>query len=1003
MAGRRKKSPKKSCRPPASFGARLMAAAHWHKKDPTKYPSPERLFDDCLLSSGPSNSVMLDPRKIGVDPERFQFKLDVTDEDSGTGKALKGVKKWDPIKADRILAWQDKAGKYWVADGHHRVALACRLKVPRIEAFVLRARDGYSAADARAAAALRNLAAGRGTAIDAAKLFRDSDFSAEKLEEEGVPLSELVVQRGLQMRRLTPEVFRMVVHRQLQPDHAAIIGELLPDDEVRQRAVARWLVDHPMRSQQEVRAFTRQVKPTSTRQEATLFGTETIRELLLDEKAKILSAALSILRRDKTTFRRLGEAADRIEAAGNQLDRETNRDIAQDADELMIRIKKLAHLRGPIADLLNEQARRLREEPQRRKELARQFLQGVSTVGLDEYLWRNPQRGLFGSDPAHADGYRFGQYLHYGPLGLKVRFVKPAPGGRVVVADDSDAEFELEVDPSWLTRRGEQPRTAAEFKRQLGPVAWFNLQAIRAHRDHQLRIGAAKPQRFDIYHRERELRRRDERQRSRFRRSQEQQQGLFGAAPRSPQGELFNPDEQQWSRFEENIAGTYLLDWHADNATSTRHGTLQTAIDWLQLHKGMSRKEAAKEIWQRLHQLANVTQSEKTRRKARADRGWVAKTYKPHAYQQNPHPDDRRSRSVLSTQTHRLWLVVEQRRSGGPHIVHIADADADALRWIAGQEPRPDNSGRGFPQRHYEVWALQPDRYHPPQLGPVADRLYGTHWEVASFRPDQAQRALQWIEDQKVENPDGYPALPLSLVRAFEPLAEEWSVSRVARSPGGFLTAWKQAGTFDRLSKSWKRKRWRFLRRHLAQARKRDESLWRRPSGSAVRLPTRRHLALIMWGYSPARPHELVAAARSLGNPHRSAGPAGELEEAAAKEYRRLFDREPTGAEFEAWVDAYTAYRRHHGAKAPIRVREVELSREDLPRFLPALGDLDAMTYRTPKGSSLEGYLMRHRAGDHGRGRRKSRPPLIAWDPRTGEPIIVGPDFRVVPGRGLTG
>lgn len=71
-------------------------------------------------------------------------------------------------------------------------------------------------------------------------------------------------------------------------------------------------------------------------------------------------------------------------------------------------------------------------------------------------------------------------------------------------------------------------------------------------------------------------------------------------------------------------------------------------------------------------------------------------------------------------------------------------------------------------------------------------------------------------------------------------------VSVVARSPRGFLTAYRQAGGDpERLSPYWRNRRENFLKRHLAQVRAQGEPLYR--DGK----PTRRHLALIAWAYSP--------------------------------------------------------------------------------------------------------------------------------------------------------
>ena len=92
-----------------------------------------------------------------------------------------------------------------------------------------------------------------------------------------------------------------------------------------------------------------------------------------------------------------------------------------------------------------------------------------------------------------------------------------------------------------------------------------------------------------------------------------------------------------------------------------------------------------------------------------------------------------------------------------------------------------------------------------------------------------------------------YPYLPMSAIRKYEPLMRAQDVSVVARSARGFLTAYKKAGGDpNKLSDAWDKKREAFVKRHMAQVKKRKEKLWK--DGE----PTRRHLALIAWAYSPA-------------------------------------------------------------------------------------------------------------------------------------------------------
>lgn len=118
------------------------------------------------------------------------------------------------------------------------------------------------------------------------------------------------------------------------------------------------------------------------------------------------------------------------------------------------------------------------------------------------------------------------------------------------------------------------------------------------------------------------------------------------------------------------------------------------------------------------------------------------------------------------------------------------------------------------------------------------------------------------VDIQGMQRP-AYPYLALSTINALEPAARRRGVAEVARSPRGFLAAYRGAkGDWRRLPDDWVVKRDGFIARHLAQLEVRGEALID-PDG----LPTRRHLALIMWAYSPLAKstiRQIVDASRAL-------------------------------------------------------------------------------------------------------------------------------------------
>lgn len=93
-----------------------------------------------------------------------------------------------------------------------------------------------------------------------------------------------------------------------------------------------------------------------------------------------------------------------------------------------------------------------------------------------------------------------------------------------------------------------------------------------------------------------------------------------------------------------------------------------------------------------------------------------------------------------------------------------------------------------------------------------------------------------------------YVYMDLDDVLDAEPAAEARGVSEVARGQAGFVAAYEDAdGDPDALPDTWLRKRDGFVARHLAQLRGNNESAWQ-DDGE----PTRRHLALMMWAYTPS-------------------------------------------------------------------------------------------------------------------------------------------------------
>jgi hypothetical protein len=92
------------------------------------------------------------------------------------------------------------------------------------------------------------------------------------------------------------------------------------------------------------------------------------------------------------------------------------------------------------------------------------------------------------------------------------------------------------------------------------------------------------------------------------------------------------------------------------------------------------------------------------------------------------------------------------------------------------------------------------------------------------------------------------PYLPLETIERYAPAMRREKVSELARGRRGFLPAYRRAkGDPERLPKRWRRRRRGFIAQSMKEARSRGEALYD-DRGE----PTRRHLALIAWAYSPS-------------------------------------------------------------------------------------------------------------------------------------------------------
>lgn len=289
--------------------------------------------------------------EVHADPARFQYK-------EKTGRRLRDVKKWDRDLAGVQLAWKDPAdGKTYVVNGHHRLELAQRLGVRDID---IRYIDAANAAEARAKGALANIAEGQGSAVDAAKFFRDSGLSGgearQMLSRQGVPTTSAVARDGLALANLDAGLFEMAATGNMPMRRAVAIGEA-GLDAVGQRALAKAAESKSVRIE-DIPALARRIKEAGASKEtqATMFGDLESGKSLYPIEAGLETRLLDAIRADKRDFGHVAKRAKNLERGGNKIEVEASLEIADSASRIAETVSRLVGTKGPLSDAIKRAA-----------------------------------------------------------------------------------------------------------------------------------------------------------------------------------------------------------------------------------------------------------------------------------------------------------------------------------------------------------------------------------------------------------------------------------------------------------------------------------------------------------------------------------------------------------------------------------------------------------------------------------------------------------------------
>lgn len=306
-------------------------------------------------------SRTFDPDEIGVDAELMQFKGG--GDEYGVTDRLQGVTQWNPVLAGRAIVWEASDGRRLIADGHQRLGLAKRIRAQdpaqsvAIDALVLREADGWDAESVRVWAALKNVAEGSGTMVDAAKVMRSIGPDQAMLF---LPPRSVLVRDAGGLSRLGDDAFGMVVNELVDPGHAAIVGRLLSDPG-EQKALVDLLVKLQPATMSQAESVVRQgIAAGFTReQQFDMFGALDSTTSLFLDRARILERGIGELKKLKQVHRVAAKNAETLEKSGSKIDRKASEQETIDNATAIELVQRLAFSAGPVKDIIDAAAAEL--------------------------------------------------------------------------------------------------------------------------------------------------------------------------------------------------------------------------------------------------------------------------------------------------------------------------------------------------------------------------------------------------------------------------------------------------------------------------------------------------------------------------------------------------------------------------------------------------------------------------------------------------------------------
>jgi hypothetical protein len=306
---------------------------------------------DPLTGYARANVFLIPIGDLKCDPKRFQYKL-VQYDAHGSTNSLLGITQWDDTLAGTLLVWRDTDGQIFVINGHNRYSRALSLGVAYLKCEFISA---INASEARAIGALKNIAEGNGTALDAAKFFRDNRLSGQDIRRSGnLPLSRSTVKDGIALSNLIDPLFSRAIEARLSIGDAAIIGNGL--EQSLQASVIEAL-DKGIGGNDLTELCTLiNASEKATIEQSSLFGSEVFTVTNAIERAKKIAWLKVKLSRDRRIFGTVAKNDQALIKGNNKIDAVTSKAIAEQSSKALALFDQLKLQAGPLASLINSAA-----------------------------------------------------------------------------------------------------------------------------------------------------------------------------------------------------------------------------------------------------------------------------------------------------------------------------------------------------------------------------------------------------------------------------------------------------------------------------------------------------------------------------------------------------------------------------------------------------------------------------------------------------------------------